>query len=149
LTVYTNTPGHGSDLPQTFRQAPDSRGVAQAVQSLLNADKPLVVAGAGVIRSEAWPELKAFVEMLSCPVATSISGKGAIAEDHPYALGVIGSNGGLSYRHPLINDADLIFYIGCACGSVDFTMADHTKIAEAINITSRRVERTRKIWATP
>ena len=163
LTVYTNTPDHGSDLPQTFReafkgavsgamgashiglalnvqeaeipdddvfidsrygrypafrQAPDSRGVEQAVQRLLTAEKPLVVAGAGVIRSEAWPELKGFAEMLGCPVATSISGKGSIAENNPYALGVIGSNGGLSYRHQVVNDADLIFYIGCACGSV-------------------------------
>jgi acetolactate synthase-1/2/3 large subunit len=163
LTVYTNTPDQGSDLPHTFReafkgavsgamgashiglalnvqeaeisdddiyidsrygrypacrQAPDSRGVEQAVQRLLKAEKPLVVAGAGVIRSEAWSELKTFAEMLGCPVATSISGKGSIAEDHPYALGVIGSNGGLPYRHQVVNEADLIFYIGCACGSV-------------------------------
>jgi acetolactate synthase-1/2/3 large subunit len=101
-----------------FRQAPGSQSVAQAVQTLLAAEKPLIVAGGGVIRSEAWPELTAFAEMLGCPVATSISGKGAIAEDHPFALGVIGSNGGLPYRHRVVKEADLIFYIGCACGSV-------------------------------
>ncbi len=101
-----------------FRQAPDSRDVERAVQSLLSAKKPLIVAGGGVIRSEAWLELKVLAELLGCPVATSISGKGAIAENHPHALGVIGSNGGLPYRHQLVGDADLILYVGCACGSV-------------------------------
>jgi acetolactate synthase-1/2/3 large subunit len=163
LTVYTNTPDRGSELPGTFReafqtavtgamgashiglalnaqadeiadddvfidsrygrypavrQAPDPQAVNQAVQTLLKARKPMVVAGAGVIRSEAWNELQEFAELLGCPVATSISGKGAIAEDHPYSLGVVGSNGGLSYRHDLVRDADLVFFIGCACGSV-------------------------------
>lgn len=163
LTVYTNTPDLGSELPGTFRkafqmavsgamgashiglplnvqaaeiddgdvymdsrfgrypafrQAPDPLSVPGMVQALLNARKPMVVAGAGVVRSEAWDELRAFVELLGCPVATSISGKGAIAENHPYALGVIGSNGGLPYRHELVHASDLVFYIGCACGSV-------------------------------
>lgn len=100
------------------RQAPDPRSVSEAADTLLRSKKPLIVAGAGVIRSEAWNELQELAELLGCPVATSISGKGAIAEDHAYALGVVGSNGGLSYRHDLVREADLVFYIGCACGSV-------------------------------
>jgi acetolactate synthase-1/2/3 large subunit len=58
------------------------------------------------------------MELIGCPVATSISGKGAVAETHHYSLGVIGSNGGLSYRHEFIKSADLVFYIGCHAGSV-------------------------------
>jgi acetolactate synthase-1/2/3 large subunit len=78
----------------------------------------VIIAGAGVIRSEAWGELGDLVDLLKCPVATSISGKGAIAEIDPYALGVVGSNGGLPYRHEIVRKADAIFYIGCRCGSV-------------------------------
>jgi acetolactate synthase-1/2/3 large subunit len=51
-------------------------------------------------------------------VATSISGKGSIAETDPNSLGVIGSNGGLGYRHDMLRESDLIFYIGCSLGSV-------------------------------
>jgi len=100
------------------RTAPDPGPVGRTAALLLESKNPVVVAGAGVIRSKAWPELKQLAEMLGCPVATSISGKGALAEIHPYSLGVIGSNGGLAYRHEFIQSADLIFYIGCHTGSV-------------------------------
>lgn len=100
------------------RQAPDPAAVSEAAEHLLAARKPMVVAGAGVIRSEAWDQLQVLAELLGCPVATSISGKGAIAETHPYALGVIGSNGGLPYRHDLVHESDLVLFIGCDCGSV-------------------------------
>jgi acetolactate synthase-1/2/3 large subunit len=100
------------------RTAPDRAPVGRTANLLLKSKNPVVVAGAGVIRSKAWPELKQLAELLGCPVATSISGKGALAEIHPYSLGVIGSNGGLAYRHEFIKSADLIFYIGCHTGSV-------------------------------
>ncbi len=61
------------------------------------------------------PEL---AHRLGTPVATSIGGKGSIAETDPYALGVIGSNGGLAYRHAFVRSADVIFYVGCGMGSV-------------------------------
>jgi acetolactate synthase-1/2/3 large subunit len=107
---YSRYPSH--------RVAPEAGAIKRAANALVGSRAPVIVAGAGVIRSEAWQELKSLVDLLKCPVATSISGKGAIAETDPYALGVIGSNGGLSYRHELINKADLIFYVGCSCGSV-------------------------------
>jgi acetolactate synthase-1/2/3 large subunit len=100
------------------RTAPEGGPVGRTADLLLKSKNPVVVAGAGVIRSNAWPELKQLAELLGCPVATSISGKGALAEIHPYSLGVIGSNGGLAYRHEFLKSADLIFYIGCHTGSV-------------------------------
>jgi acetolactate synthase-1/2/3 large subunit len=51
-------------------------------------------------------------------VATSICGKGSIAETNPLSLGVIGSNGGLPWRHELVRSADLVFYVGSGTGSV-------------------------------
>ncbi|MEW5909369.1 MAG: thiamine pyrophosphate-binding protein [Thermodesulfobacteriota bacterium] len=100
------------------RSAPEPDAVKRIASLLVESRRPVVVAGAGVIRSEAWPELKTLIEMLGCPVATSISGKGAIAETHPLSLGVIGSNGGLPFRHDFLHRADLIFYVGCHAGSV-------------------------------
>jgi len=46
------------------------------------------------------------------PVATSINGKGAIAEDHPLALGVVGANGGRAFAHQVVRDSDLILFVG-------------------------------------
>jgi acetolactate synthase-1/2/3 large subunit len=51
-------------------------------------------------------------------VATSISGKGSIAEIDPYSLGVVGSNGALSYRHEILRESDVLLVIGCSLGSV-------------------------------
>jgi acetolactate synthase-1/2/3 large subunit len=100
------------------RTAPDPESVRRAADLLLRSANPVLVAGAGVIRSGAWPELQELTETLGCPAATSISGKGALPETHPYALGVIGSNGGLPYRHEFVWGSDLVFYIGCHTGSV-------------------------------
>jgi acetolactate synthase-1/2/3 large subunit len=100
------------------RVAPESDDIQKVASLLLESTRPVIVAGAGVLRSEAWTELRILAELLGCPVATSISGKGGLPETHPFALGVIGSNGGLAYRHEFIKNADLVFFIGCHTGSV-------------------------------
>lgn len=106
-----------SSYPAT-RPTPKLDEVRAAAKRLVEATNPMIIAGAGVIRSGAWEELTALAHLLGIPVATSICGKGAIAETDPYALGVIGSNGGLAYRHELVRAADLLFYVGCGQGSV-------------------------------
>ena len=100
------------------RVAPEADVVRKVTSLLLKSSSPVIVAGAGVLRSEAWTELRSLAELLGCPVATSISGKGALPETHPFALGVIGSNGGLGYRHEFVKKADLVFFVGCHTGSV-------------------------------
>jgi len=100
------------------RPAPRPEAVRRIARLLRESRSPVIVAGAGVIRAEAWPELERLARLLGCPVATSISGKGAIAEVDPLALGVIGSNGGLAWRHQFVQRADLVFYVGCQAGSV-------------------------------
>ena len=94
------------------------RPVTKKTRMLSEAKRPLIVAGAGVVRSGAWDEVTELAHRLDAPVATSIGGKGSIAETDPYALGVIGSNGGLAYRHAFVRSADVIFYVGCCLGSV-------------------------------
>jgi len=98
--------------------APDPDDVRRAADLLLQSRRPLIVAGAGAVRSGAWDEVAALARALGAPVATSICGKGSIAETDPLALGVIGSNGGLPYRHDIVRTADLVFYVGSGTGSV-------------------------------
>lgn len=111
--------GHRNDSRcPAFRMDPEPELIRQAVKLLSEAKRPLIVAGAGVIRSEAWDEVTNLAHQLGAPVATSIGGKGSIAETDPYALGVVGSNGGLPYRHEWLRSSDLILYVGCGQGSV-------------------------------
>jgi acetolactate synthase-1/2/3 large subunit len=107
-----------SDRYPRERPTPDGAFVARAARVLADSRRPLLVAGAGVLRSGAWEQVAALSRVLGAPVATSICGKGAIAEGDPYSLGVIGSNGGLPWRHDLVRAADTVFYIGGGTGSV-------------------------------
>ena len=101
-----------------YRTRPDPAAVEQAADRLVNARQPVIVAGGGVVISAAWAELTALAEALGAPVGTSICGKGAIAEDHPLSLGVVGDNGGRPYANALLDQADLILYVGCKTDSV-------------------------------
>ena len=71
-----------------------------------------------MIAAGAEEELRLLAERLRMGVATTISGKGSIAEDHPLAVGVVGSNGGTPETRALVDAADLILFIGCRAGSV-------------------------------
>jgi acetolactate synthase-1/2/3 large subunit len=101
-----------------YRTRPDPAAVESAADLLLRARQPLIVAGGGVVTAQAWGELTDLAEALGAPVGTSICGKGAIAEDHPLSVGVVGSNGRRPYANSLLAEADLIFYIGCKTDSV-------------------------------
>ena len=109
-------PRYGS-YPQE-RLAPDPEAIRSAARHLVGSRRPLLVAGAGVIRSGAWDEVTGLAHTLGAAVATSIGGKGSIAETDPLSLGVIGSNGGLPWRHELVRKADVVLYLGGGTGSV-------------------------------
>ena len=101
-----------------YRTRPESAAVERAASLLSQARQPVIVAGGGVVTSGAWAELTALAEALGAPVGTSICGKGAIAEDHPLSLGVVGSNGRRPYANAVLQAADLILYAGCKTDSV-------------------------------
>ena len=107
----------GSRYPRA-RIGPEPDDVRKAARLLAEARRPLILAGAGVVRSEAWEAVTDLAHRLGAPVATSISGKGSIAETDPYSLGVVGSNGGLPYRHEILRQADVLLVVGCSLGSV-------------------------------
>jgi acetolactate synthase-1/2/3 large subunit len=91
-------------------QSPDQTSVMSAAELLVSAKKPLIWAGGGVILGDASEQLKALAEALGAAVATTPEGKGAIAEDHPLALGVgYYGHGAPSYAAPR---ADVILAVG-------------------------------------
>jgi acetolactate synthase-1/2/3 large subunit len=102
----------------TSRRIPPPAGAMRAVvDELLKAKQPLIVAGKGVVYSEAWDELTRFAEALSVPVATSLGGKGAISEDHDLSVGTIGRNS-RKVGNDTVREADLILAIGTRLGGL-------------------------------
>ncbi|NIM44559.1 MAG: thiamine pyrophosphate-binding protein [Nitrososphaeria archaeon] len=102
----------------SHREHPDVGEVEKAADLLLAAERPVIVAGGGVIISQAWEELIILAELTGVLVATTITGKGSIPENHPLSIGVVGENGGRPYANKLVKEADLVFFIGCKTGSV-------------------------------
>jgi acetolactate synthase-1/2/3 large subunit len=95
-----------------LRTRPDPASVQEAADLLAAATRPVIVAGGGVLTSGAWHELTALAEALDVPVATSINGKGAIAETSRVAVGVVGGNGARPYANACLAEADLVFFVG-------------------------------------
>jgi len=100
------------------RTGPDPFIVELAAKLIRSAKAPLFICGGGVVISRAESELLELAEKLSAPVATSISGKGSIDEQHALAAGVVGSNGGTPETRAIVDAADLVLFVGCRAGSV-------------------------------
>lgn len=94
---------------------PDFETLKRVAKMLISAEKPIIHAGGGVIRSRASKELIELAEYLQIPVTTSISGRGCIPEDHPLCL-IPHSFGALTAQ----NEADLVLLIGSKLGDLDF-----------------------------
>ena len=118
--------------------AADTADVERAAEALLAAERPLLLCGGGPVIARARAEVTALAEHLSAPVATSISGQGAILDDHPLALGVVGSNGGSDETRAVLDAADLVVMIGCRAGSVTTERWRHPKPGRRIVHPRRR-----------
>jgi acetolactate synthase-1/2/3 large subunit len=100
------------------RSGPDPEAVKRAATALAVAKLPVFVCGGGVVIANAENELAALATLLGAPVATTVSGQGSLAEDHPLCLGVVGSNGGTLPTREALMQADLVVFVGCRAGSV-------------------------------
>lgn len=98
--------------------APDPDAVEAAANLLLAARNPLVICGGGPLIAGGASAVQALAEALSMPVATTISGKGTLADSHPLSVGVVGSNGGVAETREVVEAADLVLFVGCRAGSV-------------------------------
>ncbi len=98
--------------------APCPSDIAAAVEAIRGAKSAVVVCGGGPVIAGAAAALEALATTLDIPVATTVSGQGAIAETHPQAVGVVGSNGGVPSTRAVVDEADLVLFVGCRAGSV-------------------------------
>jgi len=90
------------------------RDIAAAARVLVDAHKPVIHAGQGVMYAEASPELLELAELLQIPVMTTLEGKSAFPEDHPLALGTGGGGVMSGPSHHFLSQADVVFGIGCS-----------------------------------
>ena len=97
---------------QNAATVPHPSDVERAVERLLAAERPAIVAGNGVHASKAYAELQRLAETLGIPVATSTLGKGVFAEAHPLALGGMGIFGS-PVANKVVSEADLVLIVGC------------------------------------
>ena len=100
------------------RMAGDPAAIERAADLLASATRPLLICGGGPVMAGAFDEVRALAERLGAAVATSISGQGVISDEHPLALGVVGSNGGVIETRSYVDEADAVIFIGCRAGSV-------------------------------
>jgi 3D-(3,5/4)-trihydroxycyclohexane-1,2-dione acylhydrolase (decyclizing) len=105
------------------RPVPEPAALARAVEVIRSARQPLLVAGGGVIYSEATAALRAFAEATGVPVAETQAGKGSLPYDHPLSVGAIGSTGSTAANR-LAADADVVIGIGTRWS--DFSTASRT-----------------------
>jgi 3D-(3,5/4)-trihydroxycyclohexane-1,2-dione acylhydrolase (decyclizing) len=120
------------DFPEDFlrrrvwhipRTLPDDVSLAAAAAAIHAARRPLIVAGGGVIYSEATDVLRRFAEQTGIPVAETQAGKGSLAYDHPSSVGAIGVTGTFAANR-IAAQADLVLGIGTRWS--DFTTASKT-----------------------
>jgi len=99
--------------PVRYRSAADPRDVERAVELLIDAERPLIRAGQGVLWAAATDALVEFAELINAPVATTYVGKSAFPEDHPLSIGSGGTAISPGIR-AFVPDADVVLSIGAS-----------------------------------
>jgi 3D-(3,5/4)-trihydroxycyclohexane-1,2-dione acylhydrolase (decyclizing) len=112
--------GRGSAIG---RPLPDAEALAAAAARVRSARRPLVVAGGGVIYSEATEALRRLCDLTGIPVGETQAGKGSLPFDHPSSLGAVGATGTFAANR-LAAEADLVIGVGTRWS--DFTTASKT-----------------------
>jgi 3D-(3,5/4)-trihydroxycyclohexane-1,2-dione acylhydrolase (decyclizing) len=119
------------------RPVPEPAALARAMATLRQARRPLIVAGGGVIYSDATGALREFAEASGIPVAETQAGKGSLPYNHPLAIGAVGATG-TTAANALAREADVVLGIGTRYS--DFTTASRTAFPQAtfvnVNVTA-------------
>ncbi len=100
------------------RAAADPADIRTAVEILAGASAAVAICGGGPVLAGAENVLHKIAHALDLPIATTVSGQGSLAETDPLALGVVGSNGGIRATRAVVDEADVVLFIGCRAGSV-------------------------------
>ncbi|MFD7456245.1 MULTISPECIES: 3D-(3,5/4)-trihydroxycyclohexane-1,2-dione acylhydrolase (decyclizing) [unclassified Streptomyces] len=137
LALPQDVQAEAYDWPEEFfaertwvvrRPGADPTELAEAVQAIRAAERPLIVAGGGVHHSRAEAALAELAETTGIPVAATQAGKGSLPYDHPQDVGGIGHTG-TATADELARTADLV--IGVGTRWTDFTTASNTLFAAA------------------
>jgi len=137
LALPQDVQTHAFDCPTAFlnpaplrfrRAAADGRDLADAALLLRSAKRPLIVAGGGVLYSQAWQALDAFARKHGIPVVETQAGKSSLAWDHPLNLGAVGVTGSPA-ANSAARDADVVLAVGTRLQ--DFTTGSHTLFGTA------------------
>ena len=131
------------------RTEPDGVSLQRAVEAIRASRKPLIVAGGGVLFSEASDALAAFCAQTGIPECETQAGKGSLPYDHGQCTGAVGATGTLAANR-LAHDADLVIGIGTRYS--DFTTASMTAFQNPavrfVNINTAEFD-AYKVGATP
>lgn len=132
------------------RPVPEPDLLAEAARQLERARRPLIVAGGGVIYSEATEALVDFVDATGVPVAETQAGKGSLPHGHPCLVGAVGATG-TAAANALAREADLVLGIGTRY--TDFTTASHTAFENPdvrfVNLNVASVDTSKHAAAVP
>jgi 3D-(3,5/4)-trihydroxycyclohexane-1,2-dione acylhydrolase (decyclizing) len=125
------------------RAAPDGAALARAVELVQAAERPLVVAGGGVVYSGATEALARLAGETGIPVAVTQAGKGALLHGHPLLLGPVGATGTLAANR-IARDADVVVGIGTRW--TDFTTASNTAFpgAEFVSVNVAELDSAKR-----
>ncbi|MBC7657274.1 MAG: 3D-(3,5/4)-trihydroxycyclohexane-1,2-dione acylhydrolase (decyclizing), partial [Frankiaceae bacterium] len=137
LALPQDVQTHAFDCPTAFlhpaplrfrRVAADARDLADAALLLRGAKRPLIVAGGGVLYSQAWQALDTFARKHGIPVVETQAGKSSLAWHHPLNLGAVGVTGSPA-ANSAARDADVVLAVGTRLQ--DFTTGSHTLFGKA------------------
>jgi 3D-(3,5/4)-trihydroxycyclohexane-1,2-dione acylhydrolase (decyclizing) len=132
LALPQDVQAEAYDFPEEFfekrvwrvgRPLPDKESLERAAALIRSSRRPMIVAGGGVIYSEATEALRRLVEQTGIPVGETQAGKGSMPYDHPLALGAVGTTGTLAANRAA-READLVIGVGTRWS--DFTTASKT-----------------------
>ncbi len=95
-----------------YKPAANRAQIERAMEMLDAAERPLIVAGGGVINADASAELVRFAELTGIPVIPTLMGWGAIADDHPLMVGMVGLQTSHRYGNRTLLESDFVIGIG-------------------------------------
>ncbi len=103
----------GPELPEEFDvpDAADAEAVSAAAEALAEAERPAILSGGGVIKAEAWDQLRAFATEYEVPVVTTMPGIGSFPEDHDLAMEIAGMHG-TGYANMTLQHCDVMLAVG-------------------------------------
>lgn len=150
LALPQDVQAEAYDYPESFfarkvhyldRRPPVQAAIERATEQIARGSKPLLVAGGGVLYSEASAQLVEFAEAFGIPIAETQAGKSAVSWDHPLNVGAIGVTGSLAANR-LAREADVVIGVGTRFS--DFTTASRSAFqhpeASFININQNGMD---------